>query len=104
MVGRIKESFQNGIAKLKWFASLLSDRLKVELSVIKLLHQSSQMEKRKDDLMREIGQRVFELKEYSDRQILTDAAVAAALAEIEHITLEIEQIRKRASEISKIEE
>ena len=104
MVRRIKESFQNGIAKLKWFASLLSDRLKVELSVIKLLHQSSQMEKRKDDLMREIGQRVFELKEYSDRQILTDAAVAAALAEIEHITLEIEQIRKRASEISKIEE
>jgi hypothetical protein len=78
--------------------------VKVELSVTKLLYESDQMEKRKEDLMRTIGRRVIELKEYSDRQVLNDSTIAEAIAEIEQITLEIEQTRKKASEISKIEE
>ena len=104
MFKRIQESFHKGVEKIKWFSSLISERLKVELSVIKLLHQSDQMEKRKEDLMKEIGRRVFELKEYPDRQGLKDSAIADAVAEIDRITIEIEQIREKASEISTIEE
>ncbi|KPK45828.1 MAG: hypothetical protein AMK74_02235 [Nitrospira bacterium SM23_35] len=104
MLKRIKDSFDHGVAKIKWFSSLISDRVKVELSVIKLLYESDQMEKRKEDLMRTIGRRVIELKEYSDRQVLNDSTIAEAITEIEQITLEIEQTRKKASEISKIEE
>jgi hypothetical protein len=104
MLKRIKDSFDSGIEKIKWFSSLLSDRVKVEVSVIKLIYQSDQMERRKDDLMKTIGRRVHELKEYPDRQLLKDRIIDDSLVEIEHIIREIELTRKKASEISKTEE
>ncbi|MBM4140554.1 MAG: hypothetical protein FJ242_03540 [Nitrospira sp.] len=104
MFKRLKDSFDGGIDKIKWFSSLFSDRLKIEYSVMKLLYQSDQMEKKKEYLMRTIGQRVFELKGYSDRYILKDDIIVEALHEIEKINSEIEEIKKKASEMSKVEE
>jgi len=104
MLKRIKDSFDSGLEKIKWFSSLLSDRVKVEVSVLKLMYQSDQMERRKNDLMKTIGRRVHELKEYPDRQILKDRIIDDALVEIEHIIREIELTKKKASEISKTEE
>lgn len=101
---RIKDNFESGVEKIKWASSLLSERVRIELSVMKLLYETDQMERKKEDLMKTIGKRVAELKEYPDRQILKDSIIADALAEIEKITTEIDQTRKRASDISRIEE
>jgi archaellum component FlaC len=79
---------------------LFSDRIKIEYSVIRLLHQSEQMEKKKDELMRTIGNRVYELKGYSEGHILKDGIISEALSEIEKIDKEIESTKKKASEIS----
>jgi len=100
MIRRLKNNFENGVEKIKWFASLLSDRLKIELSVMKLLHESEQMEKKRDELMKKIGQRVLEMREHADRQVLKDSVIMDTMSEIEKIDQEIEQTRKKASEIS----
>jgi seryl-tRNA synthetase len=97
---KLKENFERGIEKIKWFSLLLSDRLKIELSVMKLLYQSEQMKKKRDELMRTIGQRVFELKGRSDRYVLKDSVITDALTELEKINNEIESTKKKASEIS----
>jgi seryl-tRNA synthetase len=100
MIRRLKDNFESGIEKIKWFASLLSDRLKIELSVMKLLHESEQMEKKRDELVKKIGRRVLEMKEHADRQVLKDSVIMDTMSEIEKIDQEIEQTRKKASEIS----
>lgn len=100
MLKRIKDNFDRGVEKVKWFSSLASDRMKIEFSVIKLLYQSEQMEKKREDLIKTIGQRVYELREHTDRNILKDRIIAEALGEIEKINTEIESTRKKASEIS----
>jgi seryl-tRNA synthetase len=100
MIKRLKDNFENGIEKIKWFASLLSDRLKIELSVMRLLHESEQMEKKKDELVKKIGQRVLEMREHADRQVLKDSVIMDTMSEIEKINQEIEQTRKKASDIS----
>lgn len=97
---KLKENFDRGIEKIKWFSILLSDRLKIEYSVMKLLYQSEQMKKRRDDLMKTIGQRIYELKGHPDRYILKDRVIADALSELEGINSEIESTKKKASEIS----
>lgn len=97
---KLKENFDRGIEKIKWFSILLSDRLKIEYSVMKLLYQSEQMKKRRDDLMKAIGQRIYELKGHPDRYILKDRVIADALSELEGINSEIESTKKKASEIS----
>jgi hypothetical protein len=97
---KIKRNFENGVAKVKWFSSLLSDRAKIEVSVMKLLYQSDQMEKKRDELMKTIGRRVFELRESSDRHLLKDRIIGESISEIEQISGEIETTKKKASEIS----
>jgi hypothetical protein len=104
MFKKLKESFDGGVEKIKWFSSLFSDRMKIEYSVMKLLYQSDQMEKKKEDLMKTIGKRVFELKGYSDRYIMKDNVIAEALHELQKINSEIEAVKKEASEMSKVEE
>ena len=103
MLKRLKNNFDDGVEKLKWFSSMLSDRIKVELSVFKLLYHSEQMEKEKDALLKTIGQRVHEMKAGPDRNILKDSVIADAMQEIERLNSEIESTKKKASEISRIE-
>jgi hypothetical protein len=101
MLKRLKNNFDSGIEKIKWFSSMFSDRLKIEFSVVKLLHQTAQMEKKKDELMETIGKRVYELKEHSDRHILKDRIIMDAMHKIQQIDTEIESTKKKASEIIK---
>ncbi|HMK48607.1 MAG TPA: hypothetical protein VK435_01020 [Thermodesulfovibrionales bacterium] len=98
---RITSNFENGISKLKWFASLFSDRLKVEFSVMKLLYETDRMERRKDELAKAIGRRFLELKGQPERNIVKDRIIAESLSEIEQLNGEIETTKKQASDISR---
>jgi hypothetical protein len=100
MIKRLKTNLDTGVEKVKWFSSILSDRLKIEFSLIKLLYQSDQLEKKREELMKQIGRRVCELKESSERSILKDRVVMDAMNEIAKIDSEIESTKKKASEIS----
>ncbi|NCO67472.1 MAG: hypothetical protein COY75_06160 [Nitrospirae bacterium CG_4_10_14_0_8_um_filter_41_23] len=97
---RLKNNFDSGIEKIKWFSSLLSERFKIEYLVMKLLYQSGQLERKRDELMKTIGQRVYKLKEHPDRYILKDRVIMESITEIEKIDAEIEITKKKASEIS----
>lgn len=82
---------------------MLSERFKIEYLVMKLLYQSGQLERKRDELMKTIGQRVYELKGHSDRYILKDRVIIEALSEIEKINSEIDLTKKKAAELSKVE-
>jgi hypothetical protein len=103
MLRKIKQNLESGVEKIKWFATVLNERLKIEFSVVKLLYQSNQMEKQKDELMNTIGKRVFELKAGPDKHILKDRIIADCLNEIDHLDAEIESTKKKASEMSSTE-
>ncbi len=100
---RLKNNFDSGVEKIKWFSSLFSERLKIEYLVIKLLYRSEQLERKRDEFMKTIGQRVYELKGYTDRNILKDGIVIEVLSEIEKINSEIDLTKKKASEVSRVE-
>lgn len=100
---RIKENLESGVEKVKWFSSLLNERVRVEISLFNLLHQSADMEKRRTALMKTIGERVFELRHAHEKQLLRDPAVLEALNNLERLDAEIEDVRKKVSEIGKIE-
>ena len=100
---RLKSSFESGIEKVKWFASVLNERMKVEISLVKLLYQSTEMEKKRGELLKGIGQRLYELKDGPENQIMRDPAVVELLTRLEALDNQIEEVNKRASEISRIE-
>jgi len=100
---RVKDNLDSGMEKVKWFSSLLNERIKIELSLFNLLYQSAEMEKRRAALMKAVGERVFDLKNTHEKQVLRDPVILDALKALEELNAEIEDVRKRASEIEKIE-
>lgn len=100
---RIKNNFDAGIERIKWFSSLLSERMKIEFSVIKLVSDKDKKEKDRAEKLRLIGERVFELREQHDKNVLKDKVITSAISEIEKLNSEIEDINEKVSEISKVE-
>ena len=100
---RIKNNFDSGIERIKWFSSILSERMKIEFSVIKLVSDRDKKEKERAEKMRLIGERVFELREQHEKNVLKDKVIADSINEIEKLDSEIEDINKKVSEISKVE-
>ncbi|MCX5718090.1 MAG: hypothetical protein NTW44_07300 [Nitrospirae bacterium] len=100
---KIKNNFDSGIERIKWFSSLLSERVKIEFSVIRLISDRDKKEKDRAEKMRLIGERVFEMREQQDKNALRDNIVASSISEIEKLDSEIEEIKKKVSEISKVE-
>ena len=100
---KIKNNFDAGIERIKWFSSILSERMKIEFSVIKLVSDRDKKEKERAEKLRLIGERVFELKEQHDKNVLKDKVIAGSISEIEKLDSEIEDIKKKVSEISKVE-
>ncbi len=101
MYAKIKKDFDEGIGKIKWFASLLSERVRVEITVFKLLYKSEELKKRKDELMRKIGEEVYEHRG-KEKNIYANKEVVSAIKELETLEPEIKETVEKASEISKI--
>ncbi len=101
MYAKIKKDFDEGIGKIKWFASLLSERVRVEITVFKLLYKSEELKKRKDELMRKIGEEVYEHRG-KEKNIYANKEVVSAIKELEALEPEIKETVEKASEISKI--
>lgn len=102
MIKRVKDNFMNGIQQVRWFSSVLSERVKVEMAVVRLLFRSDEMEKKKDLLLRTIGERVYECKGLPDKNVMRDRSIMDAIAGIEQLDKEIEELKHRVSEISSI--
>lgn len=100
---RVKDNFDSGIEKVRWFSSLLNERVKIEISLFRLFHQSREMEKKRAELMKTIGEKVFELKSRQEKHVLRDPAILEAMKDLERVEAEIEDTRRKASEIGKIE-
>ena len=102
MLKKIHENFKKGIEKIKWFATLFSERMNIEIAIFKLLHQSDAMAKKREAHLKTIGERVVALKEHGEKNIFRDSVVVEALDEIGKIDKNIEDLRHKASELSRI--
>ena len=104
MLGRLKDSFDSGFEKIKWVSAVLSERLKVELAVLKLLWQSNDLDKQRNTLKQSIGERVFEIRGRQDADLLKDTRIKRDIAELERLEVEIKDIKSKVSETGKAEE
>ena len=102
MLKKVYENFRKGMEKIKWFATLFSERMNIELAIFKLLYQSDEMTRKRQELLVTIGERVVELKAHGDKIVFLDSVVAGALAELEKLDSNIAELRHKASEISRV--
>lgn len=102
MLKRLKDNFLRGIEKIKLFSSLFSERVKIEIAVIRLFFQSDEITKKKEELLKKIGQRVLEMKEHQDKNILKDIVISEAMTEIEKLEKDITDLKQKISDLSRV--
>lgn len=99
---KIIADFRRGLERLRWFSSIFSERLRIEMAVIKLLFESDKVSRTRRELLMTIGERVIDLKSHHDKNILRDSVVSAAVAEIEKLDRQIDDIKTKVSEIGRV--
>lgn len=104
MIKNLIENFKKGIEKFKWFAALFSERIKIEIAVFRLLYHHEEMNRKKDGILIKIGQRVVDLRDNTERNVLKDRVIAESLIEIDGIDKSIGELKQKASEISRVAE
>jgi nucleoside-triphosphatase THEP1 len=100
MLKKLKDNFDRGVERVKWFAGVFSERLKIEIVLIKLLYRSDEVDKKKNELLASIGRRVYELTRSGEKNIQKDAEILKAIDEIGRLEKDAGDIRRKVSEIT----
>ncbi len=102
MLDKTKKNLVSGIARVKWIATFIAERTRAETSIAKLLYERSKLESKIDDLCRDIGRRVVELKEKGEADVFTDFIIKQALSEIKDLGKAVDEFKNQADKISKL--
>jgi hypothetical protein len=100
MFKRLKDNFMEGAERLRWFATVFSDRSRVGIATMKLMHNAEEVKRRREGLLKELGQRTYELRGETGANVLKDTVVLKTFAEIEAAEREIEELESRISGIN----
>ena len=101
---KIIDDFRQGLERLRWFATVFAERLKIEIAIFRLLYESDRITKTREELLRKIGERVMQMKDRQDKNILKDSVVIEAVAEISKLEKTIDDLKSRVAEIGRVSE
>jgi hypothetical protein len=101
MYSRIKNDIDEGIDKIKWFARLLSERIRIEMVIFRLSYQSEELKKKRDSLLKNIGEEVYLMRK-NEKGIHANGRILDALGKIEALDPEIKETNDRISEINRV--
>ena len=102
MLGRVKKDFESGLKIVRWFATLLSERVRIEITIFKLLYKSEELKKKRDELMRQIGEEVYEMRD-KGKNVYNNKEVLTAIKSLQSIEPEIMETLEKASDLSKLD-
>jgi hypothetical protein len=94
---KARRSFDSGVERVRWFATFVNARARAELAVFRLMADAGKLERERDRHEREIGARVFELRDRGEINVFRDASVSAAMKEIERINQELLTLKEQAA-------
>lgn len=99
MWNKIKRDFESGVERLRWFAGIITERLTIEVSFIKMLAKIDNLEKEKEALFKSIGKNTYELSFNRTTDIFNHHKVQQAIRELSSLETTIEELKKEAGEI-----
>lgn len=102
MIEKIRKSLNAGIVNLKWLANFLAERTRVETSIFKLRYQSSRLEHRIDELYKDVGRRVLEIREKEEKDVFKDFIILQTIDEIKALRKDIDDCSGKEEEFKNI--
>lgn len=104
MIDILRKNLMTGIERIKWVASFLAERTRAETAIAKLFYEKSKVEDKIDDLLRDIGKRVVDLREKGETDVFQDFTIKHALSELKDLRESANSYKTKADEISRLRE
>lgn len=102
MIDIIKKDLINGLRTFKFWAQTLSDRLKVEINILKLLSEINKLNEEKDKLLIDLGNQIYKSGK-TTFNLYDDEKLMVILRKIKEIELEIDNKKKKISDFGAID-
>lgn len=102
MIDIIKKDLINGFKTFKFWAQTFSDRLKIELNIIKLLSEINKLNEEKNKLLIDVGKEIYKSGK-TTFNLSDDEKLLAILRKLKEIELEIDSRKKKISELGAID-
>jgi hypothetical protein len=103
MFDRLRKYYEGGLNWLEWFGSILAQRLRIESSLIRLFVTINSLEKKRDALMKNIGEQVFNMRNEPITDIYNVKEIRDNIKEIEELNLLISKTKKEAQEFNSMD-
>lgn len=101
MIEIIKRDFMQGLKTFKLWATVISERIKIEINVLKLITEMNKLNTKKDELLKSIGKEIYDsLDKYSE--IRENEKISSLIKQIREIETEIENKRRKINELEDI--
>lgn len=98
MLEIIKRDFLQGLKTFKFWAEVLSERVKIELNVLKLISEINRLNIKRDALLNSIGKEVYNLWG-SDFNLKENEKISSLVRQIREIESQIEDKKRKLSEL-----
>ncbi|MDW7972674.1 MAG: Vsp/OspC family lipoprotein [Thermodesulfovibrio sp.] len=94
----IKRDFLEGLKNFKFWASVISERIKIEINVLKLIKEINQLNLRRDELLKSIGKEVLDSWD-RDLEIKENGKIISLIRQIRELETQLESEKKKLREL-----
>lgn len=94
MIETVKKDFLQGLKTFKFWAQVLSERVKIEINILRLLGEINKLTEKKDELLKEIGKEVYE-----NPEITKIEKISGLIKQIKEFEALLEEKRKKLAEL-----
>ncbi|MGB9710609.1 MAG: hypothetical protein ACPLZA_03815 [Thermodesulfovibrio sp.] len=98
MLEIIKRDFLQGLKTFKFWAEVLSQRVKIELNVLKLISEINKLSLKRDLFLKSIGKEIYESWN-ENLNIKESENISSLIRQIREIEAQIEDRKKKLSEL-----
>ncbi|MBF0473040.1 MAG: hypothetical protein HQK93_04820 [Nitrospirae bacterium] len=103
MFTKLRKDFERGNVWLKWFGGVLSERLRIESSLLRIFVTVNSLENKRDLLMKDIGEQIFNMRNEPITDIYNVKVIRDNIKGIEELNLLISKTKKEAAEFNSID-
>ncbi len=104
MLGRLREHFENGLSRIRWFSNVLSERVQIEISLMKVFGKIEGLKRRRAGIMQSIGEKVYDMRLNPVPDVYNQKQIRDYMKELADIEKEIEEFKKQAEDIGSLVE
>lgn len=87
-----------GLKTFKFWATVISERIKIEINVLKLIREMNKLNLKKDELLKSIGKEIYDSWD-RDLEVKENEKISSLVRQIREIEIEIEDKRNKFKEL-----